>query len=211
MGVQLEMTRERASGFTALELVLVLGLIATLTAVVGWGLRDSGTAARADAAALQAAAVIRSARIHAILGRAESRVLVADSPVDPERHRRVFTIVVRDARDPSRWAAVRGELLLPEGIRFLEDANRAGGEMRLTYPCNHPVEEGRGPLWTYYAFTAAGEFRSPGAVFRFGPDPQSGRPDSSGPSGTEGGEPIAGFYVSRIGAVEMITDPEELR
>lgn len=104
------------SGFTLLELLVVVGLIAGLSLVLLLGLQGGGKAASLEAAQATVSSMVSAARLKAAASGRHCRVLVAGDPADAERYLRC--VVLQQARQPgaspAHWDTVQVTLLPAE-------------------------------------------------------------------------------------------------
>jgi prepilin-type N-terminal cleavage/methylation domain-containing protein len=112
-----------SAGFTLLELLVVIGLIAGLSFVLFIGLQGGGQAASLQAGQATVANLVTSARLKAAATGRHCRVLVGNDPADAERYLR--TLVLQLARtagpNPVQWETVQ-TVSLPAGVFVLPAA-----------------------------------------------------------------------------------------
>ncbi len=103
--------------FTLLELLVVIGLIAALSAVIAGGLGGGGRAAALESGQATVAGLITAARTKAPATGRKTRLLVNADPASPERYLR--RVVLQSARQPGAsptdWDTVV-EVDLPDGV-----------------------------------------------------------------------------------------------
>lgn len=108
------------NGFTLLELLVVIGLIAGLSLFLFIGLGSGGQAAALQSGQATMANLITSARLKAAATGRHCRVLVAQDPAVAERY--LNTLVLQLARqagaNPAEWETVQ-MLTLPAGVFVL--------------------------------------------------------------------------------------------
>lgn len=112
--------RSLSSGFTLLELLVVVGLIAGLSLVLFLGLQGGGQAAALQAGQATMANLVTSARLKAAATGRHCRVLVGHDPAVSDRYLR--TLVLQVARQPGAnatdWETVQ-TFTLPAGVFVL--------------------------------------------------------------------------------------------
>jgi prepilin-type N-terminal cleavage/methylation domain-containing protein len=115
----------RRNGFTLLELLVVIGLIATMSVVLVGGLGGGGQAAALQSAQAAMAGVITAARTKAAATGRKTRLLVNIDSASPESFLRrvVFQLGRQPGASPADWDTVV-ELDLPDGI-YLAPASLA--------------------------------------------------------------------------------------
>jgi len=182
--------RSHGAGFTLLELVVVMALIAILAVGVGWALSGGDDGARLRAAEVTVGNYFQRARAEAVLRRQPVRLLVREDATDREHHRRQLGAVVRTETDPERWLALDDGVLLPPSVFCWERANANGdafhGAMRLSFPRAQPVPQGGDESWRFLTIEADGAVRSPGllelVIARWEPGANQPRPKGEGES-----------------------------
>lgn len=102
-------------GFTLLELLAVVALMAFLLGALGMSLRRPGEAVALQAAQGTVASLCGAARARAALTGSNSRLVIAADPGDAECHLRYLQIVQEDPADPGRWLAEGSGFWLPPG------------------------------------------------------------------------------------------------
>jgi prepilin-type N-terminal cleavage/methylation domain-containing protein len=106
----------RSGGFTLLELLVVIGLIAALSAVLVGGLGGGGQAAALESAQATTTGLITSARTKAAATGRKTRLLIAAEPLVAARYLRhlVLQIGRQAGASPADWDTVV-EVDLPDG------------------------------------------------------------------------------------------------
>ena len=111
----------RPRGFTLVEVLVVLAVIAIVTGAVAVGLRPGRPdAATRDGAVLLAAALLERARAAAAAEESRAALLVCTDPNDAGRcGRQLVAAVERNGR----WEALPGAVVLPRGVVVVPNAN----------------------------------------------------------------------------------------
>jgi prepilin-type N-terminal cleavage/methylation domain-containing protein len=104
-----------ASGFTLLELLAVIALMALLLGTLGVALRRPGEAVALQAAQGTVASLCGAARARAALTGLNTRLVIAADPADAECHLRYLQIVQEDPATPGHWLAEGSGFWLPRG------------------------------------------------------------------------------------------------
>lgn len=116
----------RSAGFSLLELLVVIGLLATLSAVAFHGLAGGGREAAIRSSQALLANLVIAARTKAIATGCKTRLLVNTDPAVPDRYLRLVVLQVgRDASaSPTNWDTFQ-RLSLPSGV-FVVPSSLAG-------------------------------------------------------------------------------------
>jgi len=211
-------------GFTLLELLVVLGLVAALSVVLLGGLAGGGKSVALQSGQTLVANLITAARTRAVASGNQTRVLVhhdPDSPLAAERYLR--HLALEELRAGS-WVTLQSTAL-PAGVYFLPHQNRtpAGllpGETAWTKldgtrlhssclfraPIQQVVDGTTAENWVEIAFTAQGTTATSGqlvlATGRLLP-PGSG---SGSPVVLDGQETVRGLSISGYGLAVLINE-----
>lgn len=135
-------------GFTLLELLTVMALIAILSFSVVYSLRSSPQQALNQSQRL-VERFLQTARTTAILNNSECRLLVLDDP-DSADHERLMILMIKD--EAGQWKGRSGAASLPEGIGVSFDKF---GEVWLEKGVGDKNE-----LWKFISFNSVGSCRS---------------------------------------------------
>ena len=106
------------AGFTLIELMMVVGLIALLVAALGLSLGDTGGNSLASAQKM-IGGLVGSARAQAAVNQTEARVVIyATRPPsgDAEKYLRVLQVFRNEPFGSTTWVAVRSPIYLPRGV-----------------------------------------------------------------------------------------------
>lgn len=111
------MKNPKPSGFTLLELLVVIGLISLLSALLAAGLGGGGRAAALEAGQATMASLITAARTKAPATGRKARLLVNADPASAERYLRriVLQLARQPGASPADWDTVV-DVDLPDGI-----------------------------------------------------------------------------------------------
>lgn len=109
--------RSGAGGFTLLELLVVIGLIAALSFLLAGGVKGAGQTMALQSAQATLANLITAARTKAPATGRKTRLLLSIDPVAPERYLRhlVLQLARQPGGSPVDWDTLT-EVSLPEGV-----------------------------------------------------------------------------------------------
>lgn len=106
-----------AEGFTLLELLVVVGLIAAFSFFLLGALRGGGQAAALQSGQATLANLVTAARTRAMASGESARLLLHVDPGSPEAARRYLRYLVLQVQSGGVWpAAPAAEIFLPEGV-----------------------------------------------------------------------------------------------
>ena len=109
----------RKVGFTLLELLVVVGLIATLSFFLIGGLRGGGRAAAMQSAQATLANLVTAARTKAAASGCRVRILICADPADLARFRRTLAVQQESTLNSNTWNAPAFITSLPDGVFVL--------------------------------------------------------------------------------------------
>ncbi|MGJ3244012.1 MAG: type II secretion system protein [Opitutales bacterium] len=206
-------------GFTLVELLVVIGLVAVLAGAIGFTVLGRSGAGQIPTGERIAAGFFFAARSQAILQSTRARVIIHNDEDDPENYLRQIGIVYADpdtlgpggqVTGSTQWAATSQGERLPDGVFFqVEDSDLGSGQsvtaqqMNLAFPSTAFQPEGTGPRFLFYEFLSTGLSANPGAQFVLG----SGRllPGTTEPT-WDGDQSRGGFLIMRTGNVLIFPD-----
>ena len=213
--MRLSSRRSFSTGFTLLELVVVIGILAFITFFTAVAF-SNGEGKRLEAGQRIATNFLQMARTQAVLyAGVDARkgddevgawLLIHDDPRDVERYRRYFGVIYRDA-EASGWIAGSQGVALPKGV-YVSEALGASGRphdvrVYLDYPLattDADLSQGGVP-WIAYGFQSTGAFMHSGARIILGTGyyvPETHTWKSQNPHAR------VGFAVWRSGAVSPL-------
>lgn len=200
------------SGFSLVELLVVMAVIAIIAAGIGLALRGGDNAARLRAGEVTLSSYLQAARSQAILKRQAVRVIVRNDAASRALHWRQMGLIVRDTENRSQWLAVDDGVLLPEGVYFWpvepESSWAARETLQVEFPRARAVATGVGPSWHYLEFQPSGNVTEAGML-----ELMAGRwePDMTAPIPYDDDRGLhRRFGLSRLGAVIVLDQDEEV-
>ena len=121
-----ESPRSRAAalraGFTLLELLVVVALIASLAGGIGLALRQPDESASLQSAQAVLSSLLDAARGRAALSQQNARCAIAADPADSATYLRFVRVVEQDSTDPANWVAEEDGVWLPAGVYVVPPA-----------------------------------------------------------------------------------------
>ncbi len=146
----------RNGGFSLLELIVVLGLMAILGAGLGMALA-TGSSPSIRAAETQIGRYLQAVRMQAVLQQTPARLIFLNDPVDEARHLRWCGLISGDPEVPGEWVASDDGFLLSEGIVLLPSPVME--TMTLDFPRLRMREGGAGRNWYFIEFGRDGRLK----------------------------------------------------
>jgi prepilin-type N-terminal cleavage/methylation domain-containing protein len=159
--------KQRSKGFTLIELVIVLGIIAlSFSYIVINSNNNVGLSLKSAQRTLTA--IAQGVKSQAVKNQTPARIIIyADKGEnrDDDKYLRFFGIVTRDPNNPKKWMAGTKGTYLPKGIYFMPELSRiANGKdkrarkMYLEYPRIKPQANNpnNGEEYYYYEYNANG-------------------------------------------------------
>ena len=217
--------RKVQSGFTLIELMVVIGVIAVLAAVVFSGLGGSNQTVALRSAQATMANALNAARTLAISKGVNVGLLINNDTGDTERYRRLIVLV----EDVDGSSLVLSTLNLPDGIyviphkdRFTEGMRQAGswiggdsggeiGSSFLRYTTSLALMTGNVQLWEYREFTPNGTMPGgSGGDIIVSPANKKSDPTSSFPIIFESPEQVRGLTISIYGMARMTNGRQDM-
>ena len=105
-----------AGGFTLIEMLVVIALVAALAAEIGIALRRPEESVALQSAQTTLCSLLNVARGRAAVAQQNVRLVIAADPAASERHLRFIQVVEQDAGDPANWLADGEGVFLPAGV-----------------------------------------------------------------------------------------------
>lgn len=127
------------AGFTLLELMIVVTVMAMMMGFVGFSLLGGGGASL-GAAQRELVSLVQQARMQASLSGRETRLIVHDDPGDPEKFHRYIEIVVEDVNDSASWRPLGEGTYLDDEACIVPDKKRFNGSVETSSDVTWPSE-----------------------------------------------------------------------
>jgi prepilin-type N-terminal cleavage/methylation domain-containing protein len=200
------------SGFSLVELLMVMAIIAILSFVGLSSMQGNSASASLGSGEAQAASLMQSARNLAILKNTSTRLLVSNDLSNGSGYLRSMAVVYSSVNSSgvTVWTSATKVESLPQGIFF--NADRSGKvsaeilTMNLTVPAT-AATEGTGPAWYYYEFAASGATGNNGAE---GFILMAGHLISSSQVVYPNANLVRGFLIRRLGALAYYEEPNQI-
>ncbi len=214
-----------SDGFTLLELLVVIGLIAGLSVFLVGGLAGGRGSVALQAGQSTVANLLLTARTQAIATGRDTRVLVHNDPVEVNQPQRYLRCLVLQINEDGVWRTL-SDVYLPEGVHVLprdpttpsnlllagpswtradgaslrSTVFRAAGDLTLTV--NSPV----GERWATIGFTAAGTTANSGdlVLAMASAVPPEGGPAGLSPVQFANPEQVRGLSLSGYGLISLV-------
>lgn len=167
--------RPRRSGFTLVEMLAVIGIIAVLGVAIGVALSGSGssTAALGNAQRM-VSSMFQAARTNAVMKGQETAVIIyRDGGADREKALRFIGIVYRES-DGAPWKPLNRGTYLPKGLYFVPptsyfDNAQSSSNTPQTAAIQFPITAGTPDNWYLYTFNKHGNLSGDSVYLLFAP------------------------------------------
>jgi prepilin-type N-terminal cleavage/methylation domain-containing protein len=207
-------------GFTLLELLAVMAIIAILITLGAVGISKLGQGQSVTAGLSLAESLLQQARTQAMNQNAPARVIIHGQmqdtdQIERDRYRRLMMIVYRETDQEGRilpgWKRLGSPVFLPQGVYFAGEISRinmrGGGGPLPMEPHQLSNIPGDTRNCYFYEFNGQGVCTTPGAGFVV----ESGtRPPGQFRPLLGGRRDMGGFVVLKTGATTYIRDIEQL-
>ncbi|YCM44735.1 prepilin-type N-terminal cleavage/methylation domain-containing protein [Verrucomicrobiaceae bacterium 227] len=210
--------QQAKKGFTLVELLLVMTIIAVLLSVASVGINNIGKGQGLTAGLSLGEGMLTQARNLAINQNTTARVIIHSDmndgiPEERERYRRMMMVVYKDTdtetgeeESGNDWIRVGQPVLLPSKVYFspeLSFADMRNGGLLPTDRHQLSSQPSDTHQCVYYEFNGQGICSTPGAgfVLENGPRPMNRERPIMGAA-----KSVGGFVVMRNGSTSMIRD-----
>ena len=112
-------------GFTLLELLMVVALVAIFTVEIGVALRRPDESVALQSAQATGCSLLNAVRGRAAIAQQNARLVIAADPADSENLLRFLQVVEQDSSDPANWLAQVDGIRLPAGVYVVPPAPAA--------------------------------------------------------------------------------------
>ena len=126
-----------SSGFTLLELLVVIAVMALMMGLVGFSLLGGGGSSL-DAAQRELVSLVQQARQQATLSGKEIRLIVNDNPTDHEKFHRYIEMIERDAN--GTWKVLGEGVFLADQVYFVPSMERFAESAETSSEQSWPTE-----------------------------------------------------------------------
>ena len=123
MTVSLPVSSIKSSGFTLLELLIVLAVMGLMMGLVGFSLLGGG-GAELGAAQRELLGLVQQARSRAALSGSETRIIINNVEADIDKYHRYVELVVRDTcatNGEVKWLVMGEGKYLTDGVYFVPE------------------------------------------------------------------------------------------
>ena len=111
---------KKSSGFTLLELLIVLAVMGLMMGLIGFSLLGGG-GAELGAAQREILGLVQQARTRAALSGSETRLIVNNNGDDEEKYHRYVELLVKDTCSTNSWLILGDGKYLTDGVYFVPE------------------------------------------------------------------------------------------
>jgi prepilin-type N-terminal cleavage/methylation domain-containing protein len=156
-----------AAGFTLIEVLMVVALVAMLALEIGLALRRPDESVALQSAQASLGGLLNAARGRAAISQQNARLVISADLADSAHYLRFLQIVEQDAGDPATWHAQGDGILLPAGV-FVIPPSPAGIPGNPSWPASRRstalpsspqsmlIDGAASGAWYYVQFTPRG-------------------------------------------------------